>query len=633
MKRRLLAAIGLVVMAVAGWAAPAFAHAQVVKTEPAAETVLAKSPGQVVVHFSESVEIQLGAVRVFDAHAKRLDSGASTHPHGDSRAVAVSVPNDLPDGGYVVTWRVISADSHPVHGAFTFLIGQGGGAAATKAEASRLLGQTTGSVSVGVIYGIVRFASFASLFVLVGGAALVAGAWPEGASDRRARRLLLGVLLVADVATVIAIAIQGPYAGGLPLAKMFSPSVVGAVLHTRFGRVYVARMLLLVAALPLLRMLLRSPDRPPWWSPAAGVVSAGLLVTPGLAGHAAAGSLVALAVPFDLIHVAAAAVWVGGLAVLAVAALAPRDGPAGKAALSTVAPRFSQWALGLVVAIAVTGGFAAWRQVGSLSAVTTTPFGRLVLAKTIIFVVLVAVGSSSRRLIHGNLAVPFRRTRRHPPPAPRPVEPGALTSGPGDPPVGPGAPPSEPGALTPGTGAPPVGPGALASGPGAVAAPAAGASGPPRRRRSRAQRQSALRRAVLIEVALAAAIIAVTAVLVQAQPGRQAAGRVFSTEVRAGPSVLVDVVVDPAQAGPVAIHLYTLSSDGAQLDVPEVTATLALLSAGISNLTVPLERGGTGHFLVSQFVVPLKGTWALAITVRTTEFDAFPAAPVTVRMS
>jgi copper transport protein len=154
----------------------------------------------------------------------------------------------------------------------------------------------------------------------------------------------------------------------------------------------------------------------------------------------------------------------------------------------------------------------------------------------------------------------------------------------------------------------------------------------PVRRRTKAQRQSDLRKAVLVELLLAAAIVGLSAVLVNAQPARQALNQPFSAEVHAGPNVLVDVVVDPAKAGPVAIHLYTLSADGGQLDVREVRATMSLPSAGVTGLTVPLQKGGTGHFLVGGFQVPLKGTWTLTITVRTTEFDEFSAAPVQVRM-
>jgi copper transport protein len=622
--RRLLLVLAVVTVAVAGWAAPAFGHAQLISTDPASGTVLPESPGTVVLHFGENVEIQFGAVRVFDSGSHRVDTGNAYHPQGDGRAVAINVPPDLAAGGYVVTWRVISADSHPVHGAFTFLIGAGGANAAnaTRAEATRLLATTGGSPVVGALFAVVRFLAFAALFVLVGGAAFVARVWPEGRTDTRARWLLRAALVGAIVTTALAIGLQGPYGGGLTLVKLFSPTVIRAVLGTRFGEVYLARLvILLVAGVPLVQRLTNRAGLPRWWPAAAAVTGAAILITPGMAGHAASGSLVALAIPFDLVHVAAAAVWVGGLTMLASAVLVRRVDKTQPSVMSTVVPRFSQWALAAVLAIAVSGGFAAWRQIGSVSGVTTTPFGRLVLAKSILFVVVVAVASRSRRLTHGRLALPLARPR------PGPRQPASVAAA--------GAAPATSTTEVAGSG----GGEPLSPGPGAMAAPPrkrATWGGPstqaarPTRRRSQAQRQSDLRRAVMIELLLVAAIIALAAVLVNAQPARQALTKPFSAEVHAGPDVLVDVVVDPAKAGPVAIHLYTLSPDGAQLDVPEVRAALSLPSAGISNLAIPLHKGGTGHFLVGGFPVPLRGTWTLNIVVRTTEFDEFNATPVTV---
>jgi copper transport protein len=599
-RRRVVLFVAVVVAAVGGWAVPAFAHAQLQSTEPASGSVLATSPGVVVLHFGEDVEVQFGAVRVFDANSRRVDTGNAYHPHGDGHAVAVNVPTNLGPGGYVVTWRVISADSHPVHGAFTFLIGSGGSeasASAARAQAARLLATSTGSRLVGVTFGVVRFLAFAALFILVGGAAFVVGAWPEGREDRKAKRLVGAGLIGALVTSALAIALQGPYGGGLPLAKMVSPAVVTDVLHTRFGEVYVGRLaILLVAGLPLLRRLFQPAPLTTSWRWAAAATGAALLLTPGLAGHATTGSLVVLAVPFDLVHMAAAAVWFGGLAVLATTVLAPRTDRQVPSPFVTVLPRYSQWALGAVLAIAISGGVAAWRQIGSFTAVTTTPFGRLVLTKTILFALVVAVAARSRRIVHGRLAVPFRRSPAS----------------------------ASPGPVTPATS---PGPGAMAAAPPTTAGPARAV-----RRRSRTQRQADLRRAVLIEVLLLTAVIAVAAVLVNAQPARQAANQPFSAEVHAGPNVLVDVVVDPAKSGPVAVHLYTLSPDGAQLDVPEVTASMSLPSAGIGNLKIPLQRGGVGHFLVAGFQVPLRGTWTLTITVRTTEFDEFNATPLHITM-
>ncbi|MBF6558401.1 MAG: copper resistance protein CopC [Acidimicrobiales bacterium] len=79
--------------------------------------------------FGEPVEIDFGSLRVIGPGGRRVDSGGTHHPDGDSHAVAISLPSDLPRGTYVVAWRVISADSHPVHGAFVFSVGTASGAA------------------------------------------------------------------------------------------------------------------------------------------------------------------------------------------------------------------------------------------------------------------------------------------------------------------------------------------------------------------------------------------------------------------------------------------------------------------------------------------------------------------------
>jgi copper transport protein len=267
-----------------------------------------------------------------------------------------------------------------------------------------------------------------------------------------------------------------------------------------------------------------------------------------------------------------------------------------------VVARFSQWAMVSVVAIAISGGFAAWRQVGSVRAVTTTPYGRLVLYKTILFAVVLAVASVSRRLVHGDLALPAAITRRHQ----RSREPATALS------PGPGAQARRAPAPTQARGAP---------------APTPARRG---RARGRAQAPGQLKRAVLIELALVGVVLALAAVLVNVQPARAAASGPFSSEAAAGNDLLVDVVVDPARAGPVAFHLYTLTASGAQTDPPAVGATLTLPRPGIDNLKVPFEKAGPGHWISVGFDVPIRGRWTLQVNVRTTNVDMVAAQPIVV---
>jgi len=598
---RLGAVLALVLGVVGGLAVPAAAHAELQSTTPAAGDVVGRSPGQVVLHFGEAVEISFGSVRVFDASSHRVDSGNASHPGADSHAVAVDLSASLPAGGYVVTWRVVSADSHPVHGAFTFTVGTGaGGSAALRNEASGLLSNTGGSRAVGVIFGAVRFAAFAALAVLIGGGLFAIAIWPGARVDRRARALLWWALGAALAATVAGYALQGPYGGGLSISAAFEPSVLRSVWHTRYGQVYVARLVLLAIAMPLLaRLLGRGDDRP--GAPlvvSAGLVATALLATPGLAGHAGSGSLVALAVPFDVVHLGGAAIWFGGLVMIVTAVLPASRGEGGSptSAMRVALPRFSEWALGAVVAIAVSGAFAAWRQIGTFAAVTATAFGRLVLAKTVVFVVVVGLAAASRSIVHGDIAVPRVRPRRSSTESRDAVA-----------------------VLSHAVRSEGQGQGALSQGPGAMAADRNVGTAP------------RLRRAISGEAGLIAVVLALTAVLVNAQPARSAFARPFSTEVHAGPD-LVDVTIDPAKAGPLAFHVYVLSAAGAQLDVPEVQAAMSQPAVGIDGLEVPLAKAGPGHFNVYGFDVPVRGAWSVTLRVRVNDIDEYVAAPFTVHV-
>jgi copper transport protein len=129
---------------------------------------------------------------------------------------------------------------------------------------------------------------------------------------------------------------------------------------------------------------------------------------------------------------------------------------------------------------------------------------------------------------------------------------------------------------------------------------------------------SRLRQSVAGEALIAVAILAVTAVLVDTVPAKSALAQPFSTELHTD-SVLIDVTVDPAKTGAVDVHAYTLTHQGAVLDLPELTAELSLPGRDIGPLEIPLKKAGPGHFVASAFDVPLPGLWELYLVARTSD--------------
>jgi copper transport protein len=573
---RLLFAAVLALGAVFLAAAPASAHAVLESTDPVGGTAVATSPERVVLRFSESVQIPLGSIRVFASPSgEQVETGSAGRADGQSDAVAVKLPK-LDKGAYIVTWRVTSADAHPIHGAFTFTVGSAKDAAANAALVEKLLSSGGGDTAVGAIYAVIRFAAFASLVLLVGGLAFVALLWPAGAALARTRRILWTAWTVALVTTAVGIPIQAVYAAGLPISKVLSSTVRSGMLGDRFGEVWSVRLVLLGLTAALLAFLFRSiPVKERQIVPrgllvGGGLLSVGLLMTPGLAGHAAAEDLVPLAMTADVLHLAAVSVWLGGLALLAVAVL-----PRGVAdELAQVVPRFSRAAFVAVITILATGSFQGWRQVRSTAALTETTYGRLLIIKVVLFAAIVALGGLSRRLVQARYRVPAARLS---------FGPGAATLGGsrrrdrGDTPRPPGADPDS-------------------------------------------EAVGRLRRTVGAETVIAVVVLAVTALLVNAQPARSALAKPFSAEMRSD-MVLVDVTVDPAKTGPADFHLYTLSPQGGQQDVQELTATLTLPSQDVGPLALPVTRAGPGHFSAYNFTLPLKGDWKLEIKALLSEID------------
>jgi copper transport protein len=599
-RRRLLwrfAAVPVVAaVLVAAAATPAFAHATLEETSPAAGQVLNKPPKSLTLGFNESVEVALGAIRVFNSKGQRVDIGDTSHPAGQQSRVQADLPN-LDDDSYVVTWRVISADAHPVRGAFTFQVGKGAAAGNLQSLTERLLANQGGDNTVGFLYAVARFGVFASLALLVGAAAFLILVWPAGRESKRAARLVWAGWIGAVVATVVGIALDGAYAAALPLGDALKPSVISDVLDTRFGRVWLLRLVLLVLAVPLLRLLVsRRPvveyPLPRWWRPAAVVVGVGLLLTPGLSGHAGTGDLVPLALIADVAHVGGVSLWLGGLVVLLAVVLRRKH----LDELRTVVPAYSRLALGAISVIVVSGAFQAWRQLGSLSNLRDTDYGKLLAAKLLAFGVLIITAAFSREIVNRR----FRSPRPTPTPAPPPRVP--VTAG------GPPLPPDD----------------------GGDEGGRDGVDDDGDEAEEDAWEMRNLRRHVGLEAVIAVVILSIAALLVNAAPAVSANESGVSGVTLRSDQLKVEVTATPGSPGRNEMHFTAFSPEGAPLaiqqsgglnEVGEFQASASLPSRGIAPIVIAVRRAGPGHWIGSAVNLPIRGDWNLTIRVLLTETD------------
>ncbi|MEU4871710.1 copper resistance protein CopC [Streptomyces sp. NPDC021608] len=389
----------LLFLAVAGvllaGAGPASAHAALTGSDPAQGVVVDKAPTQVSLTFSETVSMNDDSVRVLDPQGARVDAGKPSAVGGAT--YAVQLHSGLPDGTYTVTYQVVSADSHPVAGAYTFSIGSPSKTTVSVSD------QVAGGGVVGWLYGFGRYASYAGFIVMVGGAVFVLACWPRGTGVRAVQRLVHSGWLTMTAATLFLLLLRGSYAGSGKLGDVLDLDLLGQVLQTKTGAALVSRLLLLAAAALFIAVLFGAYDkredeekRDLTFGLAIGgtVVSAGLAASWAMAEHASTGLQPGLAMPVDVLHLLAVATWLGGLATLLVALYrAPADRPVEGAAVR----RFSQVAFGSVVTLVATGVYQSWRQLGSWSAFTDTRYGQLLLVKIALVALLVGIAWISRR--------------------------------------------------------------------------------------------------------------------------------------------------------------------------------------------------------------------------------------------
>lgn len=404
MMRRLACVAAVVVAVLLAVAPSASAHATVVSTSPSDGQVVAAAPSVVSVRFDEPVQMQFGALRVFSPSGSRVDEGAPSHPAGHEDTVQVGLGSDLGRGTYTVAWHVISADSHPVSGAFTFSVGA---SSATPVSQDTL--NAAGSRTVGVLYGIARGLAYGGFALAVGATGFLVCCWPAGAGSRRVRGLIVagwGTLVVASVAVL---GLQGPYDGGFGLGRVFDTAVLHTTLGTRLGTALAVRLILLgvfgTGLAILLPRLERASVRLRVIAASIGAaVAVGMAATWASVDHAGVGSQVALALPLDIVHVMAMGTWLGGLAVVVAVLLRPAAAGAGVPVWAAAVRRFSTIAACCIGALVATGTYQAWRQVGTLGALTGTVYGKLLLVKLLGVGLVIALGYLARVWIAHYLA-------------------------------------------------------------------------------------------------------------------------------------------------------------------------------------------------------------------------------------
>ncbi len=386
-----------------------YAHAILLRSDPARDAVLTSAPAEIRMWFSEDLNPGISKAVILMANQHLADTTYAVS-NSDTKEMDVTIQNGLPAGVYLVIWRTQSADDgHILSGSFLFKVANPDGTVPNQSispvAASALLGNTTSSqFDANTLFSTIMIALVDLATVFWVGAQL----WhtfvlqltknaeqlsvDQQAEQRFQQRFSLPTLLVLLLADVGILLGQSLSISNGNLGQAFNISVLHNLIATgQFGTYWTLRQIIVLIAMLIAAYVLFSPRRPrqinsllPLLNLLLGML---LLIAVTLSGHAGAvgSNILVYSVLIDWLHLLAASLWIGGMLYLSLVYLPiiQKQATLGRTqALLSILPGFSPLAITGVIIMAVTGPFNATFHMTSLSQLLDTAYGRTLLIKS-----------------------------------------------------------------------------------------------------------------------------------------------------------------------------------------------------------------------------------------------------------
>jgi copper transport protein len=421
--------------------APAWAHAHLKRSEPAAGSKVAGSPQLIRLWFTEQPELSMTFISLKDANGKEWVVAGPRKDPTDPLAVSARVSQPLPAGRYTVAWRTAASDGHPSHGTFNFVVLT---EAALPAKHPAPVGAISGTIGVGsevspasagaesgeeadaassLSNSLARAFSFVGLLALIGAAAFrtivlprARGINAETRAQMESRTAVLGLTasIVVIAGALARLFLESEMMSAMP--DMQTMSMADMAMHTRWG--FALRLELGAAVVALVSFALAARRTRAAWL-VAGISALVLAITPALAGHAAASpKFTSLMIATDFLHVLGGATWLGSLLAVMVVGVPLSlmlDGVERWSSVASLVNSFSPVALVSVSVVVVSGLIASWVHLTHLSALWQTAYGQVLVLKLLLVVIALSIGAYNFRRVQPQLvaeagAVRLRRS-------------------------------------------------------------------------------------------------------------------------------------------------------------------------------------------------------------------------------
>lgn len=384
---------------------PTYAHAYLQQSNPSGNEVLTKSPAQITLQFNEPIQSAFHSIQVINSAGDRVDQDDAHVVKNRPSVLETSVKPDLPDGIYVIAWKAISGDGHPIEGTIPFQMGNSGGE-------SRPSTQTTPSYFPGLDLIIIRWLLYLSIAFFMGILSFYLFMYPANPKGnfllpQRSRWLLWTSYIGITLSLLLSLPLQTTIDARIGWTEVWSTEWLGQMIqHTSFGPVWIVQLLLIIlvgGALVFTNLKNLSSRFRKNSAFVAFILGFGILLSKAFIGHAPTTELQAISILMDFIHLSAVSIWLGSL--LALAAILPGEAslptypPDRKKVYFTVIHTFSRWGTILVALLIVSGIYASFQYIPTVYALFHTLYGQVLLMKS--GLLLIMIGFAAFNLLCG----------------------------------------------------------------------------------------------------------------------------------------------------------------------------------------------------------------------------------------
>lgn len=388
----------------------ASAHAYIVKASPGENEILVTAPERLTLEFNESLQTAFYDIKITGPDGTQADDGNVQIDADRPHILETGLRAGLGNGTYAVNWKAVSADGHPIQGAYVFHIGEPSGAPAGLSDLTSGSGSTGGPLKW--IVSLTDWIQYLGLSVILGTLAFLLLRIAPTSMTREpmdvpgSYRLLWISYAAASFAALVSLPLNTLYESGVALSELSWALIGSALKLTSFGQIWMLQMLIVML---LAVTILSGYDRDRsirariWSSNGSLVLVLGWLFTHAMTGHPAAADQRALAIAMDFVHLIGAAFWIGALTAMAICLPPLADKLPSKVrgeVYWTAIRRFTAWGIGAVAALVATGIYSSLIILPApvLTSLFTTAYGLVLIGKIVLLIVMVLFAWRHARL-------------------------------------------------------------------------------------------------------------------------------------------------------------------------------------------------------------------------------------------